>query len=366
MTIDKRKRRRLVTVGVLVALLVGGAVTATVAFRGGDADAAGPEQVSTKTAEITRSTLVRSKNVDGKLGYAGSYQIAGGRDGTITALPKVGDVINKGKPVYHVNGKPVPLFVGDTPFWRELVAGMSDGPDVKVLEQNLKDLGFFGGVPDEKFTSYTTTAIRNWQKSLGLEQTGRLAPGDVVVQPSELRVSKVDAALGGPAQGNVLTASGTDRVVTVDLSVADQTLAQAGAKVEVSLPGGGRSTGTVQKVGTVASSGQNGTGQGQGQGNGQDKATIPVEVSLDDPAAAGNLDGAPVSVGFTSERKENVLSVPVNALLALAEGGYAVEVVEPDGSKRLVKVELGMFAQGKVEVSGDDVREGMKVTVAGA
>jgi multidrug efflux pump subunit AcrA (membrane-fusion protein) len=43
--------------------------------------------------------------------------------------------------------------------------------------------------------------------------------------------------------------------------------------------------------------------------------------------------------------------VPVNALLALLEGGYAVEVAAEDGTTSLVGVEVGLFADGWVEIT---------------
>jgi hypothetical protein len=60
----------------------------------------------------------------------------------------------------------------------------------------------------------------------------------------------------------------------------------------------------------------------------------------------------------------NVLAVPVSALLALAGGGYGLEVVEPSGVHRLVGVTAGLFASGQVQVSGAGVTAGTKVVVA--
>jgi membrane fusion protein, multidrug efflux system len=57
-----------------------------------------------------------------------------------------------------------------------------------------------------------------------------------------------------------------------------------------------------------------------------------------------------------------VLAVPVTALLALASGGYAVEVPEGEGT-RLVAVEVGLAADGWVGVSGDGLRTGTTVVV---
>lgn len=67
-------------------------------------------------------------------------------------------------------------------------------------------------------------------------------------------------------------------------------------------------------------------------------------------------------MNLTGETRKGVLSVPVNSLLALAEGGFEVQVVE-DGKVREVEVELGMFGKGRVEVKGDALKEGMLVGV---
>ena len=80
------------------------------------------------------------------------------------------------------------------------------------------------------------------------------------------------------------------------------------------------------------------------------------------PEATGSLDQAPVDAYITTEVREHVLAVPVNALLALAEGGYAIEV-ERDGRRGLVGVTLGLFADGMVEVEGGGLRAGDRVVV---
>ena len=55
------------------------------------------------------------------------------------------------------------------------------------------------------------------------------------------------------------------------------------------------------------------------------------------------------------------MAVPVTALLALAEGGYAVEVEQADGTTRLVQVDPGMYADGMVEVVSDALQAGNRV-----
>ena len=80
-----------------------------------------------------------------------------------------------------------------------------------------------------------------------------------------------------------------------------------------------------------------------------------------------------MKVFVTTEVSQNVLYVPVNALLALAEGGYALEVYDGeiegdtfDGESGVdtsyVAVEIGVFTDGFVEVKGN-ISEGQIVVV---
>ncbi|GGV05385.1 hypothetical protein GCM10010495_16440 [Kitasatospora herbaricolor] len=401
-----RTRAFVVTaVAVLAALGVGGAVL--LAPGGPEKVAAQAEEHGT-TAPIVRGDLTVTADIDGTLGYTGTGSLyaqapapapdqgsgqgespggaprpqgggqpspspSGGPKGgdpdaddrntgtrLFTGLPKVGDSFKRGDTVYHVNGRPVPLFQGEAPLWRALTKGVPDGPDVRLLEQNLAALGFGKDLQvDEKFTDATTAAVKRWQKSLGVPQSGRVDPSAIVVQPGPVRITAVKVVVGAPAQGEVAAVSGTGRQISVNLPVDKQTLAKQGDKVTVRLPDGRSTTGTITSIGTVAAKDDN-PDPGLGGGG---KATVQVLVALDRPEDAGTLDGAPVTVGFTSRSRKDVLSVPVNALVALAEGGYAVEVVESAGSRRLIGVKPGLFANGRVEIGGEGLREDQKVLV---
>jgi hypothetical protein len=56
---------------------------------------------------------------------------------------------------------------------------------------------------------------------------------------------------------------------------------------------------------------------------------------------------------------------PVDALMALASGGYALEEIGAGGVHHLVAVTLGLFddADGLVQVNGSGVAAGKKVVV---
>jgi multidrug efflux system membrane fusion protein len=173
------------------------------------------------------------------------------------------------------------------------------------------------------------------------------------------------ATLGAPASGEVLAYTGTTRVVTVPLEVDRQHLVKVGLAAAVSLPDGSTVTGRVARIGTVATSagaGQGATGGPPGQGERQAPPTVDVTVTIADQAKLGTLDAAPVDLMLTVSKRVDVLTVPVAALVALAEGGYGVQVAEGTSS-RYMAVTTGMFAGGKVEIAGAGIREGLAVVV---
>ncbi|MES9606293.1 peptidoglycan-binding protein [Actinomadura sp. NPDC000929] len=330
-----------------VVVVVGGALAWS--RDGGQAQGA---QVPLATAVVSRGDLVDTEKVDGKLTYADVRDVWIGASGVVTWAPEEGATVRRGETLLSVAGKPVTLMYGARPMYRALREGVS-GKDVRQLEENLRALGYGGMTVDGEFTGATTAAVEEWQDDRGLAETGQVDPEQVVFSDGALRVREVKAPEGKRiAQGQpVLTVAGTRRVVHVDLDADKQDLARKGARVSVELPGGASVKGTISEVGSVART----TGSGQDQ-----KTTVGVDISIGD-AGTGRLDEAPVSVELESERREGVLSVPVEALLALREGGFGVEVV--DGSRRLVPVRAGAFGGGRVEVAGDGLREGMKVGV---
>jgi multidrug efflux pump subunit AcrA (membrane-fusion protein) len=137
--------------------------------------------------------------------------------------------------------------------------------------------------------------------------------------------------------------------------VEQQPLARKSARVRVALPDGRTVAGRVSSVGNVAETSGGEPGE-------EEETTIEVTITLVKPRSVGTLDAAPVDVTFRAERLEDVLSVPVNALIALREGGYALVVVDA-GRSRTVEVEVGVFAAGRVQVSGEGLQAGMDVEV---
>ncbi|MET9919235.1 peptidoglycan-binding domain-containing protein [Streptomyces sp. NPDC006435] len=351
------------------ALRALGAATAAVAVTGGvlllgDGGGAGTpgrgDDLPPATTTIVRTDLVQSKTVDGRLDFAQRRPVKSAVEGTVTVAATEGRTLAAGQALYELNDKPVTLLHGPVPMFREMKTG-DRGSDVLQLERNLRDLGYGAGLyVDVWYGKDTEAAVKRWQKSLNRDTTGRVGRGDVVFQSGPVKVVSADAALAdqvGP-DGPVLTVASTKPVVRAQLDQTDGPLTSSGTRVEVTLPSGRTVAGKV--AGTVRPEESGSAGAGAEEG-------ITVEVVLEGgaKAASGEDTEAPASVKFVSEAREGVLAVPVEAVVALRgeNGGYGLQIVRGTTS-RMVRIETGMTADGQIEVSGPDLREGLKVGVA--
>jgi hypothetical protein len=345
----------------LVVVLAAGVVSA---WRAGVFSPAGPSGSGQQawpapaTQAVVREDLSATTPVSATLGYAGSYRVTGPGGGTLTWLPQAGQVIRQGHALYKTgNGSPVVLLYGRVPDWRSLDEGLA-GQDVSQLNHDLVDLGYAGraeiaALGWDYFSWDTAYGVQKLEEHLGVSSPpGSLPLGQVVFEPEAIRVSQVTGSLGGPAGGPVLAATSDRHQVSIPLDASQQSQVKAGDTVTVTLPDGRTTRGVVSTVGTVAVTSRSTT-------------TIPVQVKLTDPGAAGTLDQAPVTVNITTGTAANALAVPVTALLAQSSGGYVVEVVSAGGTRRYVPVRPGLFddASGLVQVSGA-LTPGQRVVVA--
>ena len=342
----------------LITLAVAGLVV--VGFRANAANspaAASGSAVPTSLVAVTKRDLTDRLDVKGTLGYGATTVVPNHLGGTVTAVgapsPESASVRD------HLIGgnHRLMLMFGAIPAYRDFSLGMSDGPDVVELEQNLLALGYGNSsnlTASGHFDSFDVAAIKRWQKAVGLAQDGLIPLGRVVFEPGAVRINakKVDVGASvGPAQ-DVMEVSSIQHMVTIDLDARRQNLAVAGASVTVALPSGQVVPGKISGVGKVATAPSSGSGP----------ATIKVYVTLDDTKAGGDVDQAPVTVGLASQTKKAVLVVPINALLVLSGGGYGVEV-DHNSVRQKVPVTTGLFAEGMVEISGQGISEGTMVVV---
>jgi hypothetical protein len=347
-----RGRRRWAALGI-VAVVAAGAVAGWRAgvFSPAASSGPGPGAPPSATAAVTRQDIAATTPLTATLGYAGSYPVTGQGGGTLTWLPSAGQVIRQGHALYQTgNGSPVVLLYGSVPDWRPLGEGVT-GEDVSQLNHDLVALGDadsadISALGWDYFSWETAAGAEKLQSALGVSApSGSLPLGSVVFEPQALRVSRVTGSLGGSANGPVLAATSDRHVVTVPLDASQQSQVKAGDKVTVTLPDGTTTPGTVSSVGTVATTSESG---------GDTTTTIPVQVTLTDPQAAGPLDQAPVTVNITTATARGALVVPVTALVAQSPGRYVVEVVGPGNTRRWVPVTPGIYdgTDGLVQVTG--------------
>jgi peptidoglycan hydrolase-like protein with peptidoglycan-binding domain len=157
------------------------------------------------TTTLARRTLTESSTVDGTLGYGSTLELYDRVSGTFTWLPAVGAVIGRGGTLWRVNNEPVALMYGSVPAYRTLKEGVSAGPDVTELNENLIDLGYdpYGAITaDEGFTEATSAAVRRWQHAEGLPETGQVELGRIVFAPGGRRVTALKVALGQDPPGS--------------------------------------------------------------------------------------------------------------------------------------------------------------------
>ncbi|WP_105975504.1 peptidoglycan-binding protein [Streptomyces geranii] len=386
--------RRTALIACAVAVVAAVAVVGALGLGGGtDENASAPPRAGS-VVPVTRATLTERTEVDGQLGFGTEIPLPVKATGTVTWLPQQGATEERGDTLLRVDDRPVVLLYGSMPMYRDLGlatapaaepesgATSSDtapdaspaptpspsattgtsapapltGMDVLQFETNLAALGYTGFTVDEKFTGKTADAVKRWQKSLGLAETGTVGVGDVIYSAGKVRIGQPGARLGAAVGENTLTYTGTARKVVVNASASDAAWAVRGTVVGITLPDGKSVQGEVASVGRQASAPE---GAGTEAESGAGAATLPVTITVADQRALGRLESGPVDVEYVGREVKDVLSVPVAALVALAEGGHGLET--EDG--RFVAVKTGLFADGNVQVSGTGVTEGMKVRI---
>lgn len=298
------------------------------------------------TGQVERATLTSQVRLNGDLTYGGTVALPASV-GTITALPGPGTTIKKGKEVYEADGRPIVLFQGPRPFWRALSVGSDPGQDIRQLEENLAALGFFSGKPDEIFDWRTRQAVRDWQHSLGVPETGAFSPGDVVVARAPgIRIAQITAALGQQAASPATYTETTLRVVA-KLTAAQARELRVGTPVTVILPDGTEAKTTLSAL-----------DPGGRPISGSDQTTSPT-ATIEFPNQSKVAKAGPTSVRVVVGDKSNeseTLVVPVTALVATPDGGYAVEI-SANGRTVRTPVEVGLVADARAQIlnSGSNI-----------
>jgi peptidoglycan hydrolase-like protein with peptidoglycan-binding domain len=273
----------------------------------------------------------------------------------------LGRTVKQGQTLYEIDQEPTVLLTGKVPAYRALDTGSTKGDDVRQLEKALKELGYGDDLTvDRKFTAATADAVEEWEKDLGRDDPdGTVDLGDVVFAPGAVRIASHPASVGTEVQSTtaLLGISSTSKVANVDLSIGTSNLVAPKDAVTVELPNGKGTAGKVASVGTEPETSASDPNA---------DPTVPMVVTLIKPKDAADFDSGSVTVSIEKSRDDSVLTVPVTALLALAEGGYAVQVVDAAAASgyRLMAVKVGTVTEDYAAISGTGISEGLEVVVA--
>ncbi|MGZ0193324.1 MAG: peptidoglycan-binding domain-containing protein [Acidimicrobiales bacterium] len=349
--------KRTISAVVLLAAVVGAGflVVAADGTSENDTDATTPTASAAATVQVTRQTLTETAETTGTVGHGDAVELPIESQGIVTWAPDQDDVLAVGDTAVRVDNRPVTLAAGTTPLYRELrVVGSSErdeagdrlghqtGDDVAQLQQFLVDEGFDDDgrlEVDADFGPSTKRAVQDWQEAVGHPATGRVDRSQLVFVDRDLVVEQAPA-VGQPF--TALTMTEPARTVTATVAAAKRSFFAEGATVDLETDGN-HLDGTVTD--TTRTTGPDGT------------TAYEIEISIDAELADGVES---VDVTATKTIATNVLTVPVRALLALAGGGWAVEVPVPNGTE-LRRVELDQVVDTTASITGID--EGTEVVV---
>lgn len=305
--------------------------------------------VSLTIVEVTTADLLEEVEWAGTLDFTGRTSMSRSA-GIVTGVVEIGTTIEQGDRLIEIDGDPVVLFIGATPFFRAL-AEDTEGPDVFELESNLVALGYDPDntvTVDETFTYNTGLMVQRWQEAIGVEITGTVeADAGVIAASPMVLLSSPD--VGDQANGVLLElAPPSDMVVTVPVAVADADEWELGDEAIVLLADESSFDAVVTVIGTEI------TADDEGR---------TLDVTLEPVGSTPDLFDGAVTVTTIGEEVRGATVVPTRALVALAEGGFAVEVVDAAGISTLVGIEIGAFDDGIVEVVSGELATGDAVVV---
>lgn len=184
------------TVGLIVVATIGRPVPTVVA---------GPDDPVYVVAVATTSDHNQPAVIRASLSTATDLLSPGG-SGLVTAVViRDGSHLDDGTELYAVDGVSIHAIVGATPLYRVLSLG-DTGPDVALLQGFLSRHTPIAVSEDGKFGTATASAVRAWQRVLGLSPDGVADPRWFVRLDAPGDVAAVQIATGktAPATGDVV------------------------------------------------------------------------------------------------------------------------------------------------------------------
>ncbi|GAA1110188.1 hypothetical protein GCM10009668_33490 [Nocardioides dubius] len=137
---------------------------------------------STLTAAVRNGRLTGTETFEGTVEWASNLEIAptAQRSGwvqEVTRTPRArGDLLQHGEVILEIADRPLIALRGQVSMLRDLRPG-DTGPDVRRLQEGLRDAGYFPGATDGEFGTLTLDAVRRLYRAVGHDLPGEAPPG---------------------------------------------------------------------------------------------------------------------------------------------------------------------------------------------
>lgn len=363
------RRRRNILIGVVILALmasVGGLLLSTSikspAQQASETSSPGltrltttvQRQVITNTV-LAQAVVTKPPEISGPLGGGGG---GGGSNGAQPIVTRIflrpGSAVGPGQVILEVAGRPMFLFQGTYPAYRNLAPGES-GPDVAQLQAGLAALGYLSGSDAYGvFGAGTAAAVAAFYRGIGYSVPkaagGPKGSKSAMVPLSEfmfvprfpVTVVKLGAGIGQTASGSLVTLSLGRPGIKGQLNPADAAAVRPGMAVTMTDPVTGKSL-----KGTVVSISHATKTKGSISGG----IYLPMKIHPDKPLPA-YLVGQNLSLTINAASSSGpVLAVPEAAVFASADGGTYVSKVTGPHSQVKVPVRIGLTGDGLVQVT---------------
>lgn len=317
--------RVVASVAVLAAVFGGGWWAGQAVFRVPDSPAS--DAAGTFTATVIEASVGRTLTFSVTMSQPYTMVAANMLAGVVTNRASTSEV-DVGDAVFEVGAVPVRVVVGAVPFYRDLRSG-SQGTDVQQLQQALIAMGYLSGPADGDFGAATEAALKSWQQTIGIPQSGLVRLGELIAVPElpatvRLGEGLARGALVSGGEDALLVRSGSP-TFTIELTPEQAGLIPPQASVRVrygdqewlGVISGRQTTATGQEVLSVT------TPEG-GAICGTVCSTLPPEETL---SLAGVIEVVPPMTGP---------AVPVVAVRTDTSGSRYVQF--PDGTRADVVV----------------------------
>ena len=282
--------------------------------------------------------------------------------GIVTSVvAQTGSRVSAGSTLYTVNLRPVVVAQGAIPSFED-ISGGTKGQDVKQLQQLLTSLGDYSGTIDGSDDQGTTQAVRRWQKSLGVPESGTVAKGDIVylpALPAEVQLDPTKIVAGATLSGGEPAVSSLTPTPTFELDLSPQQAAQVTSGLEATIQFGTHKWSAV-------------TGPESSQADQTDASSSPSTVIIelraegDQPICAVDCAQIPLSGATGLQTAIDLVkpctgpAIPVAAVNTTPQGG--TYVVDAAGRRHSVRILVS--ANGECVVDG--IAPGTRVRIDGS